>query len=159
MPALSSNLAPERAVAEFARRPIESTLGILANSATAQRLDRKSAAGFPRATAGYRLQSATKGAAMHEPLLQRIEQLERSMRRWRLVCFALGIIVVSLLAIGGTFGALLLPLLPVRAEMEMLRAQVVAERAQAEVARQRAEDALRAERVARQKLQAQQNGP
>lgn len=102
---------------------------------------------------------------MHEPLLERIEQLERSVRRWRLACFALAIVVVSMMAIGGTFGALLLPMLPARAEMDMLRAEVAQERAQAQaereqaqVARRQAEEAQRAARAARQQLQVQQNG-
>lgn len=96
---------------------------------------------------------------MHEPLLDRIAQLERSVRRWRLACFALAIIVVSMLAIGGTFGTLILiDLPPARAEMQMLRAQEQAARAQAEAAQRQAEEALHQERAARQRLEGQQNG-
>ncbi len=82
---------------------------------------------------------------MHEPLLQRIDQLERSVRRWRLVCFALAIIVVSLLAIGGTFGTLMMLELPARRDGGAAgggpgaSAQAQAERAQAEAAHRQAE--------------------
>ena len=45
---------------------------------------------------------------MNEQLLERVRQMERSVRRWRLACFALVILVVSLLAVGGTFGTILM---------------------------------------------------
>jgi hypothetical protein len=94
---------------------------------------------------------------MHEPLLERIRQLEKSVRRWRLSCLALVLVVVSLVAIGGTFGVILMLQVPARREMEMLRMD--AERARAEAqqaalaeraAREQAERALQAERTARQ---------
>ena len=95
--------------------------------------------------------------AMHEPLLERIQQLERSVQRWRLACFALLIVVISLLAIGATFGVIMI-LDPNPAEIEIL--QVHAARDQAEeamqaerVARHEAERALQAERAARQKIE------
>jgi multidrug efflux pump subunit AcrA (membrane-fusion protein) len=94
---------------------------------------------------------------MHEPLLERIRQLERSVSRWRLACFALFIVVVSLVAIGGTFGLILAMQVPDRRHMEMLRADAELARAQAQqaiqaerVAREQAERALQAERAARQ---------
>jgi len=113
---------------------------------------------------------------MHEPLLERISQLERSLRRWRLACFALAILVVSLLAIGGTFGVLMLLQLPDIRMLEMQRAEMEAERAhgearhmQSEAMRQQSEQALQAERTARRQAEAalqaeraarqQQDGP
>jgi hypothetical protein len=80
---------------------------------------------------------------MHEPLLERIRQLERSVGRWRLVSFAEAIIIVSLLAIGGTFGLILLLNGPDLREVEMLRMDAERARADAEQARLRAEEALR----------------
>jgi hypothetical protein len=78
---------------------------------------------------------------MHEPLLERIRQLEMSVRRRRLACLALLIVVVSLVAIGGTFGVILSLQVPDRRQMEM-------ERADAELARDQAQQAIQAERVA-----------
>jgi hypothetical protein len=102
---------------------------------------------------------------MHEPLLERIRQLERSVRRWRLACLALVIIVISLLAIGGTFGLVLLSAIPDRREVMVLRAEAEAQRARAEeamqaerAARQAAERAMQAERAARQRAE-QRDGP
>jgi hypothetical protein len=83
---------------------------------------------------------------MHDPLLERIRQLERSVSRWRLACLALLIVVVSLVAIGGTFGVILALQVPDRRQMEM-------ERADAEMARAHAEQAMQAERVAREQAE------
>src|ERR1700683_4970570 len=83
---------------------------------------------------------------MHEPLLERIRQLEQSVRRWRLACLALLIVVVSLVAIGGTFGVILALQVPDRRQMEM-------ERADAELARDQAQQAIQAERVAREQAE------
>jgi hypothetical protein len=109
---------------------------------------------------------------MHEPLLERIDQLERSVRRWRLACFALAVLVVSLLAIGGTFGTLMMLELPdiednmrlravaadERAQADAMRAQAEMQRQQAEAARRQAEAALEADRAARRR-DAGQDGP
>jgi hypothetical protein len=86
---------------------------------------------------------------MHEPLLERIRQLERSVLRWQLVCLALVIVVVALLAIGGTFGAIILLELPNRHEIEMVRDEADAARQQADAARQDAVQAMEQERAAR----------
>jgi hypothetical protein len=79
---------------------------------------------------------------MHEPLLDRIRQLERSLRRWRLACFALGLIIVSLLATGGTFGLILVLAASDRDELWMEAAE----------ARDRAEQARQAAEAARQEM-------
>jgi hypothetical protein len=44
---------------------------------------------------------------MHENHHERIRVLELSVQRWRLVSFALMLLVVSFIAIGGTFGLIL----------------------------------------------------
>jgi hypothetical protein len=86
---------------------------------------------------------------------------------WQLACFVLVMVVLSLLAIGGTFGAIFLLELPNRREIEMVRAEADAARQEAEAARQdtvqameqeraarrEAERALQAERAARQKME------
>jgi hypothetical protein len=97
---------------------------------------------------------------MQEPILDRIYQLERSVQRWRLACLALAIVVVSLLAIGGTFGTMILLQQPNIREIEMLRMEAHAARDEAEramhaerVARQEAERALQAERAVRQQME------
>jgi cell division protein FtsB len=99
---------------------------------------------------------------MHEPLLERIGQLERSVRRWRLACLALALVVVSLLAISGTFGAMSLvasrrmleeQAMAERDQLDALRQEVMRREQQHQVqlaaeraARKRAEDALKAQR-------------
>jgi hypothetical protein len=97
-----------------------------------------------------RLQSARKELTMHEPLLDRIRQLERLVQRWRLAGLALVIVVVSLLAIGGTFGTMMLLEQPAIEwlRMEALMARDEADRAMEaeQVARKQAEQALQAER-------------
>ena len=92
---------------------------------------------------------------MHE-LLRLHPSSEQSVRRCP-ACFALVLVVLSLLAIGGTFGGFLMPQLAGRREAMMLHAQLEEERARAEqamaaerAARQEAERALQAERAARQ---------
>ena len=102
---------------------------------------------------------------MHEPLLERIRQLETSVRRWRLACLALLIVVASLVAIAGTFGVFL-ALLPARHQMDMLREDAEVARAEAEqaahearAAREQAERALQAERAARQQMEGKAAGP
>ena len=102
---------------------------------------------------------------MHEPLLERIRQLERSVSRWRLAC-ALVIVVVSLVAIGGTFGVILTLQVPDSRLMEMQRADAEAARAREQQAMQaernaraQAERALQAERAARQQIEGNAAAP
>ncbi len=82
---------------------------------------------------------------MHEPLLERIRQLERSVRLWRLVSLALLILFASAAAVSGTFGVVLLLhdrdrmlLEEARVEAEQERAHAMRAQAEAEAARARA---------------------
>ena len=72
-----------------------------------------------------------------------IEELKHRLRRWRLATFALAVLVISLLAIGGTVGLLAIMEQPDQRELlmrlEAERARVEAERAQVEQIRQQAE--------------------
>jgi hypothetical protein len=94
---------------------------------------------------------------VHEPLLERIRQLERSVLRWQLACLALVIVVVALLAIGGTFGAIMLLRQPdielLRAEADAARQDAVQAMQQERAARHEAERALQAERAARKQIE------
>jgi hypothetical protein len=83
---------------------------------------------------------------MNEALLERNRQLQRSLRRWRLACLALAIVVVSLVAIGGTFGTFILLRLPDFDEIEMLQAERSRER-------DHAHKALQAEQAAREETE------
>jgi hypothetical protein len=74
---------------------------------------------------------------MNEFLLQRIEKLERSVRRWRLATIALGILLACSLACGGTFTSVLVLQLEERDEIERNA------RMQAEAAQQQADEVLR----------------
>jgi hypothetical protein len=100
------------------------------------------------------IQIGTRGVQSgHEPLLERIEVLERTVLRWKLISLVLLLLLLSGTAISGTFGAILLfaergGMRVHEAElrqMEMIdreqQARVEAERAreQAELARQRLE--------------------
>jgi hypothetical protein len=89
---------------------------------------------------------------MHEPLLERIRQLETSNHRWRLVCLALALALISLLAIMATVGTMLVvggaldrnfarEVAEQRARAEEARAQEARARAQAEEAMLRAKQA------------------
>src|SRR5207253_2316181 len=80
------------------------------------------------------------------------ENLRRSVRRWRLVSFALAILLVSFLAIGGTVGLMVLMQLPDQQELEVLRDHERAAREQAQAAQQRAEEALQQVDAARQQV-------
>jgi hypothetical protein len=82
---------------------------------------------------------------MNDQLLERIRDLERTVRRWRLACLALVLFIVSLIAIGGTVGIMVMIDLPSRNELQMQEMQ----------ARRQAERALAAERAARQQLEQQ----
>jgi|SRR5882724_9623220 len=89
---------------------------------------------------------------MHEPLLDRIRVLELSVQRWRLVSFALMLLVVSFMAIGGTFGLILVLNEGDRREFEMMRMEV-------EQARQESLRAVQeAERARQQLLMEKNNG-
>jgi hypothetical protein len=90
---------------------------------------------------------------MNDQLLERIRQLERSVRRWRLACLALVIVVVSLLAIGGTFGLMAILQMPNIREMEMVHMELEELRAHERAARAQAEQAVQAERAARQEAE------
>jgi hypothetical protein len=83
---------------------------------------------------------------MHEPSLERIRDLERAVRRWRLACLALTLVVVSLLAIGGTFGVVLMLDGSNRREIEMALDREQAARAQAD-------EAMREAHVLKQQLE------
>jgi hypothetical protein len=87
---------------------------------------------------------------MHEPLPERIRVLELSVQRWRLVSFALMLLVVSFMAIGGTFGLFFVLNNDHRREIEMLRID-------AEAAREQSHRALRDAEVARQQLLMEKN--
>jgi hypothetical protein len=81
---------------------------------------------------------------MYEPLLERIQVLERSVLRWRLVSLALAILLFSSLAISGTFGVAML-----LGESRMRLMAEQAAREETDVARQQADMAREAEQQAR----------
>jgi hypothetical protein len=78
---------------------------------------------------------------MHEPLPERIRALELSVQRWRLVSFALMLLVISFMAIGGTFGLIFVLNYDNRREIEMMRRQTEELHLQMDRARQDTEDA------------------
>ena len=85
---------------------------------------------------------------MTEQLLNRVEDLERRLRRWRLATIVLGLLLACAVAIGGMTNLLLMLELPRREEamMERERAEQALRDVEAErQARQRAEQALRRE--------------
>jgi hypothetical protein len=90
---------------------------------------------------------------MHEPLLDRIRQLERAVRRWKLVCVALFLAVLGFMAISGTFGIVLLLR---EADLRDVRMQAVEEE---EVARLEAVRAQQVEAARKQLDQAKKGGP
>jgi hypothetical protein len=96
---------------------------------------------------------------MDEPLLKRVRDLERSVRRWQRACFALAIVVVSLLAIGSTVGVMVLLEMPSIEELETLRAREQQARDEALRARQQGEQALQAEQALRKQRQNDEAGP
>jgi hypothetical protein len=71
-----------------------------------------------------------------------VEDLRRRLRRWRLATFVLSVVLVSFVAVAGTFGVLMLLELQDQRDM-MLQVQEAAERARAQ-----AEDAIQAHRQA-----------
>jgi len=80
---------------------------------------------------------------MHENHHEHIRVLELSVQRWRLVSFALMLLVVSFMAIGGTFGLVFLLNYEDRREIEMMRMEADRAREQSHRALQEAEDARR----------------
>ena len=91
---------------------------------------------------------------MNESVLAgQVERLARSVRRWRLATFILGVLLLCSLAIGGTFVTMLIVRLPERPDIQQVllheqQARRQAEQAQreAEVARRRLEQELEAAR-------------
>jgi hypothetical protein len=81
---------------------------------------------------------------MEATMNDRTQQLERAVRRWKLVSLALAILCASFLAIAGTFGLILILRAP---EIQMLREEAM-------VARDEAERANAEFQAARQKLDA-----
>jgi hypothetical protein len=100
---------------------------------------------------------------MSEFFLQRIEKLERSVRRWRLVSVVLAILLTCSLACGGTFTTVLLMHRPHQRQVNILELemgerdrveQAMQEaRMQADLAREQAEQALREAEAAKQVFQ------
>ena len=43
---------------------------------------------------------------MNEPLLEQVRQLERRVKRWRLVSLALALLLILVIAVGGIFTAM-----------------------------------------------------
>ena len=94
---------------------------------------------------------------MHEPLQERIRALERAVQRWRLVSLALMLVVVSFMAIGGTFGLIFVINQGDRREFDMMRMEAERARDESQRALQAAEEArrqLEQERINTQKVQA-----
>jgi hypothetical protein len=96
---------------------------------------------------------------MNEPLLERIQDLERAVQRWKLITLAFLFLLISATAIGGTFGVILTlgqnGLRDARLMEAEMMAREQADRArQAEMAaRKQAEQALQEAERARQQAQ------
>jgi hypothetical protein len=94
---------------------------------------------------------------MNEAVLaSRVEQLERSVRRWRLATLVFAVLFLCTLATGGTLVTMLMIQLPEQQHMEVLMMQERDARQQAEAARQDAEEARRRLEVAKKNGE---NGP
>jgi len=86
---------------------------------------------------------------MNEPLLERISQLERSVKRWRLCSFCLFLLLILVLAVGGIFTAIpatepgdfwhFLPWVRARHQEEMARREALQALREAEAVRQQME--------------------
>jgi hypothetical protein len=76
---------------------------------------------------------------MYEPLLERIRTLERSVQCWKLATLALAILLISFLAISGTFGVVVLLSGHGLRDVEIAREEAERARMEAEVARQQME--------------------
>jgi hypothetical protein len=85
--------------------------------------------------------------------LDRIDALQRSVRRWRLATFVLALLLVCSIAVGGTMNLLLMLELPQREEIMMERERAEADRHTAEQALQEARAAREQERQARQRAE------
>ena len=80
---------------------------------------------------------------MTDHLLNRIEHLEKGLRRWRLATFVLGLLLICSIAVGGTMNLLLMLELPRREEIMMERERAEDALREAQQAQQRAEQAVR----------------
>ncbi len=96
---------------------------------------------------------------MNEPLLERIQDLERAVQRWKLISLALLFLLISGTAISGTFGVILMLSQDGLRDARLIEAEMMA-REQTEqarhaemVARQQAEQALQEAERARQQAQ------
>jgi hypothetical protein len=86
---------------------------------------------------------------MNEPLLERITQLERSVKRWRLVSMVLTLLLICAVAIGGIFAV-------VPATQEPGEFWLFLPWVRARAAREAEEQAIQNELKARQALEALQ---
>jgi hypothetical protein len=84
---------------------------------------------------------------MHEPLLERIQVLENSVQRWKLISLALLILLICGTAISGTFGAILMLSGPGMREVEVMRMEEARARMDAERAREEVERLRRIEQL------------
>src|SRR5580704_10314172 len=82
---------------------------------------------------------------MNEPLLERIQDLERAVQRWKLISLALLFLLISGTAISGTFGDILMLSQNGLRDARLMEAEMMA--------RKQAEQARRAEMAARKALQ------
>jgi hypothetical protein len=89
---------------------------------------------------------------MTEQLLNRIEDIERRLCRWRLATFVLALLLISSVVVGGTVNVMLMLELPRREEIMM-------ERMRAEEARAAMEQERQARQQAEQAEAAKKNGP
>lgn len=81
---------------------------------------------------------------MNETVLaDQIERLARSVRRWRLATFILGVLLLCSVATGGTFVTMLMMQLPEQHRMQQILLEEQHARRQAEAARLDAEEARR----------------
>lgn len=88
-----------------------------------------------------------KSVAMNDQILDRLEQLERSVRRWRLATLVFAVLLVCSIAAGGTVNLMLMLEMPAQRELMMQaeeeRDRAAVERAHAEKVRQQAEEGRR----------------
>jgi hypothetical protein len=85
--------------------------------------------------------------------LARIQELEKSVRRWRLVSFGLAVMLLSLVAIATTFVALLIMGMGDRVQAEILKGEERAARLIAEEALREAQETTEKERQARMRAE------
>ena len=82
---------------------------------------------------------------MNEPLLERIQDLERAVQRWKLISLALLFLLISATAISGTFGVILMLGQNALRDARLMEAEMMA--------RDRAEQARQAEMMAREQAE------